>query len=301
MTSSLRHSDSRSPSVPLTKGRLSYIGLIKRTKDELGDDHVGAFAGSLTYHTLLAIFPFTIFVLSVLFLAGQQSLLTDGISNLQESGALSASAASTISTQVEEIASSRSGALGFSVVISILTALWATSGAFRSIMEATNVMYEVEETRGFVRRYATSIILSIVVAALFIVALGLVVAGPAVADQLGDIGRWLWLVLQWPVLIAFVLLGLSLVYYYAPSAEQKFKFVSPGSIIAAAVWLVFSLVFSYYVSNFGSYNKVYGTLAGAIILMLYVYYTSFIFLFGAEANQIIESAAPEGKDPGDKR
>jgi membrane protein len=289
------------PSVPLTHGRLSYLDLIKRTGREIGDDHVAAFAGNLTYHALLALFPFVIFVLSVLFLGGHESLLTDGVANLRESGALSASAAQVITTQVNDLASSRTGALGFGLVLSILTALWATSGAFRSIMEATNVMYEVDETRGFVRRYLTSIVLSLVVAFLVVVALGLVVAGPSFANTLGEMGKWLWLILQWPVLFAIVLLALALVYYHAPSAEQTFKFVSPGAIIAAVVWLAFSIVFSLYVNNFGSYNKTYGSLAGVIILMLYTYYTAFIFLFGAEANQIIESASPEGKDTGDKR
>lgn len=289
------------PKVPMTRNRLGWFDLVKRTGREIGDDHVAAFAGNLTYHALLAIFPFAIFVLSVLFLAGQESLLTDGIVSLKENGALSPSAADAITGQVDALAESRSGAFGIGVAISILTALWATSGAFRSIMEATNVMYEVEETRGFVKKYAVSIVLSIIVAALFVVALGLVVAGPAIAAQLGDVGRWAWLILQWPVLLGFVLLGLALIYYYAPSTEQEFKWVTPGSIIAAVAWLVFSLVFSFYVNNFGSYNKTYGTLAGVVILLLYTYYTSFIFLFGAEANQVIEDAAPDGKDEGEKR
>jgi membrane protein len=141
----------------------------------------------------------------------------------------------------------------------------------------------------------------VVIAVLFIVALGLVVAGPSIAGQLGDVGKWAWLVLQWPVLLGFVLLGLALLYYYAPSAEQEFRFITPGAVIAAVSWLVFSLAFSFYVNNFGNYNKTYGTLAGVIILLLYAYYTAFIFLFGAEANQVIEDAAPDGKDEGEKR
>ena len=167
-------------------------------------------------------------------------------------------------------------------------------------MEATNVMYEVAETRGFVKKYLVSIVLSVVVAALFVAALGLMVAGPAIAGQFGDVGRWSWLILRWPVMLACVLAGLSLVYYYAPSAEQEFRFVTQGSIIAAGAWLVFSTAFSLYVQNFGSYNKTYGALAGVIILLLYTYYTSFIFLFGAEANQVIEDVAPDGKNEGDK-
>ena len=286
--------------VPQTKQRLGYGQLARRTMREVGDDHVMAFAGNLTYHAMLAIFPFAIFVLSVLFLAGQEQLLTDAIANLVSSGALSSGAADVITQQVDRIAESQPGALGLGLVLSVLTALWAVSGAMRSVMEAMNVMYEVTETRGFVRRYVTSIVLSLLVAALFVVALGLVVAGPAMAAQLGEAGRWAWLVLQWPVVLAIVLFGIALVYYVAPDVEQEWKWVTQGSVVATVLWLVFSLAFSAYVNNFGSYNETYGTLAGAIVLLLYAFYTSFIVLFGAELNQVIEDAAPDGKDEGER-
>lgn len=284
----------------MTAGRLGWFDAVKKTFKELGTDHLAAFAGNLTYHTLLALFPFAIFVLSVLFVAGQEHLLLDGISSLKDTGALSPSAANAITGQVEALSEGRDGALGLGLVLGALTALWAVSGAFRSVMEAMNVMYEVEESRGLVKRYALSIALSIVIAALFIVALGLVVAGPTIASQLGQVGEWAWLILQWPVLIAMVMLALAIMYYYAPDAEQQFRFISPGAIMATVMWLVFSLAFSAYVNNFGSYNKTYGTLAGVVVLLLYSYYTAFIFLFGAEANQVIEEAHPAGKDEGEK-
>lgn len=289
-----------SAKVPTTKGRLGWYDMLRQTIREMGEDHVMAFAGNLTYHTLLALFPFAIFVLSVLFLGGQEQLLVDGITNLRETGALSDSAADVIIGQVNSLAQTNTGAIGFGLALSMLVALWATSGAFRSVMEAMNVMYDVDERRAFFSRYVASVVLSVVIAALFIVALGLVVAGPAIADWFGEAGRWAWLVLQWPVLVGFVLLGLALLYYYAPNAEQQFRFITPGAVIATAAWLLFSLAFSYYVNNFGNYNRVYGTLAGVVILLLYSYYTSLILLFGAEVNQVIEDAAPEGKDEGER-
>lgn len=286
--------------VPQTRGRLGWFDLMRRTTKEIREDHVAAFAGNLTYHAMLAIFPFAIFVLSVLFVGGQEQLLVEAIQELRSTGALSPGATNVITGQIESIAETNTGAIGLGLVVSILVALWATSGAFRSVMEAMNVMYEVEEARGLVRRYATSIVLSIVIAALFIVALGLVVVGPTIAQQLGELGRWTWLVLQWPVLVGFVLLGLALLYYSAPNAEQEFRFITPGAVIATVAWLLFSLAFSFYVNNFGNYNRTYGTLAGVIVLLLYAYYTSFIFLYGAEVNQVIEDAAPDGKDEGEK-
>lgn len=286
--------------VPQTRERLGLGQLLKRTAKEVGDDHVMAFAGNLTYHTMLAIFPFVIFVLSVLFVAGQENLLVDGVRQLQDAGALSEGAASTIIGQVEALAESSSSALGLGLLLSVLTALWAVSGAMRSVMEAMNVMYEVDESRGVVSRYVTSVVLAIGVAAMFVVALGLVVAGPSIAAMLGEVGQWAWLILQWPLLIGFVLLGVALTYYFAPNVEQEFRFITVGSVVATAMWLVFSLAFSAYVNNFGSYNETYGALAGVIILLLYTFYTSVLILVGAEINQVIEDANPAGKDEGQK-
>lgn len=286
--------------VPQTNDRLGFGTLVRRTLKEVGDDHVGAFAGNLTYHTFLAIFPFALVVLSVLFLAGEEGLLRDGVTNLEASGALSSGAADVIIDQIESLAASTSGSLGWGLVLSVVVALWAVSGAMRSIMEAMNVMYEVTETRSFVGRYVNSLLMSLLVAALFTVALGLIVVGPSIAAQVGDVGRWAWLILQWPVAIGFVLLGIALVYYVAPAVDQDWKWITQGSIFATTLWLVFSLAFSAYVNNFGSYNETYGALAGVVILLLYTFYTSFIVLIGAEINQLVEAAAPDGKNPGER-
>lgn len=168
------------------------------------------------------------------------------------------------------------------------------------------MMYDVEEARPFWKVYATSVLLSLVVVALLIGALTLVVAGPsiggAVADSLGlgGVFQLLWSIVQWPILLGVVLVTIAIVYYAAPSAHQRFRWISPGSVVATVMWLVFSLLFSLYVNNFGSYNASYGSLAGIVILMLYLYYTSFIVLIGAEMNQVIEENIPGGKDKGEK-
>jgi membrane protein len=173
-------------------------------------------------------------------------------------------------------------------------------------MEAMNVMYEVEEDRPFWKVYGISIFLSLGVAVLLLSALVLVVFGPeiggAIADTvgLGALFELVWNVAKWPVLLGVVLFAFALVYYFAPDVEQRFKFVSPGSITAVVLWLVFSLLFRLYVESFGSYSATFGSFAGIIILMLYIYYTSFILLVGAQMNQVIEDHAPEGKNEGEK-
>jgi membrane protein len=151
-----------------------------------------------------------------------------------------------------------------------------------------------------------SIMLSIGVVVLLILALVLVVFGPAIgralANQIGASSafRWAWTILQWPLLLAFVLLAFSLVYRFAPDVEQQFRLVSPGAVAAIGLWLLFSLLFSLYVNTTTSYNRAYDALVGVAVFMLYLYYSAFILLVGAEVNQIIKEHAPDGKEKGEK-
>jgi membrane protein len=291
--------------IPMTRRRLGLVEFFKRTAQEINEDHLAAFAGNLTYKGLFALFPFFVFLLSLLGLFGSPDLLTNLLD--QARGVLPADAVSLIEDQLVGIAQSRTqGAFTAGAVLSLLLALWGVSGAFRSVMEAMNVMYEIEEDRPFWKVYGMSIFLSLGVALLLIIALVLVVFGPeiggAVADTvgLGFVFQLVWNIVQWPVLLGIVLFAFALVYYFAPDVEQRFKFVSPGSIMAVVMWLLFSLLFSLYVDNFGSYDATFGAFAGIIILMLYIYYSSFIMLVGAQINQVIEDHAPEGKNEGEK-
>jgi membrane protein len=291
--------------IPMTRRRLGLVEFFKRTGQEINEDHLAAFAGNLTYKGLFALFPFFVFLLSLLGLFGSPDLLTNLLD--QARGVLPADAVSLIEDQLVGIAQSRTqGAFTAGAVLSLLLALWGVSGAFRSVMEAMNVMYEIEEDRPFWKVYGMSIFLSLGVALLLIIALVLVVFGPeiggAVADTvgLGFVFQLVWNIVQWPVLLGIVLFAFALVYYFAPDVEQRFKFVSPGSIMAVVMWLLFSLLFSLYVDNFGSYDATFGAFAGIIILMLYIYYSSFIMLVGAQINQVIEDHAPEGKNEGEK-
>jgi len=290
--------------VPMTR-KLGLVDFLKQTWKEAQADHLAAFAGNLTYKWLFAIFPLMVFLISLLGIF-QATALVDELLR-RASMAMPDEAVDLIGGPIKQITRSKAtGGLGLGALISILFALWGVSGAFRSVMEAMNVMYEVEEGRSFWKKYLVSILLSLGATALLITAAVLVVAGPAigggVADAvgLGTVFRWTWNIAQWPVLVLFVLLAFALIYYYAPDVEQSFRFVSPGSLVGVALWLVFSLLFSLYVNTFGSYNKTYGTMAGVAILMLYLYYAAFILLFGAEMNQVIEEHAPGGKNEGEK-
>ena len=290
--------------VPLAQG-LGVVDFLKLTSKEVGEDHVSAFAGNLTYKTLFAIFPFFTFLLSLLGLFNATSLVNDMIDYL--SGVMPGTATKFIKTQLFAITKSQAeSAFTFGAIVSIALALWGVSGAFRSIMEAMNVMYEVDEDRPFWKVYGLSILMSLAVVILMVSAFGIVIFGGSVggglaeAIGLGSIFQTVWSIVQWPIVACIVLFTFALIYFFAPAAKQKFTWISPGAVLAFVFWLVFSLLFSFYVGNFGSYSASYGSLAGVIILMLYVYYSAFIMLVGAEMNQVIEWHIPGGKDEGEK-
>jgi membrane protein len=290
--------------VPMAQN-LGLANLLKRLAKEVQQDHLAAFAGNLTYKGLFALFPFFVFLLSLLGLFGASGLVDAMIERVDD--VLPEGAVAFLEEQLLSIAEGRAqGAFTVGAVVALLLALWGVSGAFRSVMEAMNVMYEIEEARPLWKQALISILLSLGVAALLVAALVLVVFGPeiggAVADSvgLGSVFQIVWNVVQWPVLIFFVVFAFALVYYYAPDVEQRFKWISPGSIVAVLMWLIFSLLFSIYVELSGSFNATYGTFAGIIILMLYIYYSSFIMLVGAQLNQVIEEHIPGGKNEGEK-
>jgi membrane protein len=292
--------------VPMTQN-LGLVDFVRLTYKEMNEDHVMAFAGNLTYKALFAVFPFFTFLLSLLGIFNATDLVKTTVNKL--SGVMPEAATTFVEDQLLGITQSQAeSAFTFGAIISIALALWGVSGAFRSVMEAMNVMYSVEEDRPFWKVYGLSIFMSLAVVVLLVGSLVLVVFGEsigvAVADivGLGSVFATVWSILQWPVVACVVLFAFSLVYYFAPAARQRFRWISPGSIIAFVFWLIFSLLFSLYASTLGgkSYSETYGSLAGIIVLMLYVYYSALIMLVGAEMNQVIEWHIPGGKDEGDK-
>jgi membrane protein len=213
--------------VPMAQN-LGLVELLKRLVKEIQEDHLAAFAGNLTYKGLFALFPFLVFLLSLLGLFGAPDLLRDLID--QARVVLPSGAVNLLEDQLLGIAGSKAqGAFTLGAIVSLLLALWGVSGAFRSVMEAMNVMYEIEEERPFWKQLLISVFLSLGIAALLIIALVLVVFGPeisgAVADAvgLGSVFRIVWNIVQWPVLIFLVVFAFALVYYYAPDVEQRFK------------------------------------------------------------------------------
>ena len=188
----------------------------------------------------------------------------------------------------------------------VCSAHWAASAALAATIDALNRAYDIEESRPIWKTRGIAIILTIGLALFVLVSFTLVVAGPQlaswIADQfgLGAVFKWAWWILQWPLVFVLVATGISLVYYLSPDADQDWIWITPGSLVATVLWLLGSLAFRFYVTNFGSYEETYGTVGAVILLLLWFYLSGFVLLVGAEINAVVEHASVECKAPGEK-
>jgi membrane protein len=188
----------------------------------------------------------------------------------------------------------------------MLLAVTSSSAAMIAIIDTLNHAYGVEESRPWWRVRLLAIALTVGLALFILVSFALVLAGPTLATRLADLWRlgplfeWTWKILQWPIVFALVGLGITLVYYFAPDAEQRWVWVTPGAVLTAVLWLLASLGFKLYVSNFASYTETYGAIGGVMVLLLWFYISGLVMLLGAELNAEIEHASPYGKNVGEK-
>jgi membrane protein len=184
-------------------------------------------------------------------------------------------------------------------------ALWSSSAALVAITDSLNRVYDIEEGRSWWKTRLTAILLTIALAVFVLVAIFLVMVGPTLAEWLasqmglGTAFEITWKILQWPVVLALIAVGIGLIYYVAPDAEQDWEWITPGAVLATVLWLVASLAFKIYVANFADYNATYGSLGGLIVLLLWFYLTGLAILIGAEMNAEIEQASASGRNAGD--
>jgi membrane protein len=196
-----------------------------------------------------------------------------------------------LKTQLQSITSNAGAAAGFAVVIGIVAALWSASSGMAHLIEATNIAYDEEETRGFVKRRGLALLLTIGAVVFMLFALGLISVLPAVlADTgLGTAGRVIAGVLRWVLLLVGMMAALSILYRYAPDRDDpRWSWTSPGAAVATVLWIVASALFALYTANFGKYNETYGSLGAVVVLMLWLFVTALCVIVGAELNAEIE-------------
>src|SRR6476469_1945918 len=281
---------------------VTWPELLKRTYSEVVADNCLGLAAQLAYYFFLALFP------ALLFLVALASFFP--IANLMDAitGALARvapyEALKLIQDQILKISQDKNGGL---LTIGMIGTIWSTSSGVNASIDTLNQAYDIQEGRPWWKVKVTALVLTVALALFIVVAFGLVLVGPTLAEKvavwfhMGPAFEWTWKILQWPVVFALVALGVAIIYYFAPDAEQDFVWITPGSVFATLLWVLISLGFKFYVAHFGSYNATYGTIGGIIILLTWMYVSSLAILVGAELNADIEHASPYGKEPGEKQ
>ena len=282
---------------PWKLGGLTWKELGTRVWSEINDDNVFGRAAQLAYYFLLALFPLLLFLTSVIgIVMGSGSGMRHTLFNYLAQ-VLPGSSYELVSNTMRDVTESSGGG---KITFGILAALWAASNGMGALSESLNAAYDVEETRPWWKARLNSIWLTIALAVLIISALVLVLFGGRIAEYVaahfgfGDFFTTAWYILQWPIVLAFVLLAFALIYYFAPDVKEKhWRWVTPGAAIGVGLWLLVSFAFRIYLHFFDSYSATYGALGAVIILMLWFYLTGAALLIGGEFNSEIEHAAAE--------
>ncbi|MGH3781052.1 MAG: YihY/virulence factor BrkB family protein, partial [Pseudonocardiaceae bacterium] len=255
--------------------------VLKRAMRASKEDNIPLLAAGVAFFGFLALFPALIALVTSVGLIADPGQITQQVQSF--TAGLPSAASQLISEQLRAITQSSGGALTIGLVVSLLAALWSASSGTSNVMTAVNIAYAEKETRGFVKLRGTALLLTLGTVVFLVVTLALIAVVPVVlqAVPLGPLGTLLTQVLRWVLLFALIIVGLAVLYRVAPDRNPaKFRWVSVGSVVAALLWLLGSVGFSLYVNHFGNYNKTYGALAGVIVLLLWLFLTSYIVLLG---------------------
>ena len=278
------------PSSPLRIRARDWLKVLKRTVREFQDDQLTDLAAGLTYYAVLAIFPALIALISILGLVGDSAIqpLMENIEALAPGPAQD-----ILLRSIEQISSTQAAGLG--LVLGLAGAIWSASGYFGGFSRASNRIYEVEEGRPFWKLRPIQIGITVVMILLLaICAVAVVITGP-LAREVGDVvgagetAVQVWDVAKWPAIVLVVITMMSVLFWVAPNVRQpRFRWITPGGLVAVALWMLVSLLFAFYVSNFGSYNATYGSIAAVIVFLVWLWLTNLAMLFGAELNAELE-------------
>lgn len=263
--------------------------ILWRVYERFNSDRVLSISAGVTFYTLLSIFPGIAAFVSLYGLFADAGTIQTHLNSL--AGVLPGGALEIIADQVKRIASKGGGTLGLSFFIGLATSLWSANAGIKAIFDALNIVYEEDEKRSFIGLNLRSLTFTMGAILFLLAALGGIVVVPVVLNLigLGGIAEWLIWILRWPALLAGVVFGLALLYRYGPSRDEaQWRWITPGSTIAAIFWLAASMLFSWYVANFGSYNETYGSLGAAIGFMTWIWLSTIIVLVGAEINAEME-------------
>ncbi|HEY7708034.1 MAG TPA: YihY/virulence factor BrkB family protein [Gaiellaceae bacterium] len=270
-----------------------YLAVLIRAVKDARDDHIPNLAAALAYYAFLALPSVLLIAVGVFSLTADEDAVGEIVQRLQ--GIVPGEALDLIEDSLIRVTEAQSNSgLAFIVLGSIL-ALWTLTGAMETLMWALNTAYDREETRGFVKRRLTALVMVVLMLIAFALAFGLLVLGPHLSGWVGDavgledVVQWLWWTAQWPILIFGLLVAFATILYLGPNVDHpRWRFLTFGTTISVVVWLLASGGFALYVSQFASYNKAWGSLAAVIIMLTWLWISGLALLFGAEVNSEAE-------------
>ena len=276
--------------------------VLLRVKDEISGDNISIVAAGVAFYSLLAVFPALAAMLMIYGLFADPADVQRQIEPLKD--VIPADAFDILNGQLLAVASKGSQPLGLGLILTLGLSLWSATAGIKALFTAMNIAYEEKETRNFLALNAFALLFTILGIAFLIVALTVIAAVPAVADLLGVDGwaRTGLLLLRWVGLAVFVILALGLLFRYGPSrATARFRWITPGALVATLLWILGSVAFSFYVQNFAGYNKTFGSLGAVVVLLMWFYLTAFIVCLGAELNAELEHQTARDSTTGRKR
>ncbi|MFG2987219.1 YihY/virulence factor BrkB family protein [Streptomyces sp. NPDC048258] len=298
--------EERAPDQLTELPRRSWKAVLRGTVKEFKDDELADRAAALTYYGVLALFPALLVLVSLLGIAGE-SATKQVLDNLQKLAP--GSARDVVSDAVQQL-QGHSGVGSLLAVVGLVVAVWSASGYIAAFIRASNAVYDMPEGRPVWRvlplRLALTVTLMVLAcaSALIVVFSGSLARQAGTALGIGDTALTVWSIAKWPVLVLLVTIMIAILYWAAPNAKGRgFKWVTPGSLLALAIWMAASAGFAFYVANFASYNKTYGTLAGVIIFLVWLWITNLAILLGLEFDaemarqRAIAGGLPEDEEP----
>lgn len=286
-------SRNEAPDKPTELSKPSVVAALKRAAKEFQRDNLTDWAAALTYYAVLAIFPALLVLVAILGLFGSDTTTK----LLNEVGDVAPGGARSFVEQMISNIQEQQAAAGAMAIIGVLIALWSASGYIGGFMNASNIVYDVQEGRPIWKKLPTrvlvtlAVVIMLVVSALIVILSGSVATAVGNALGLGDTTVLIWNIAKWPLLIVIADVIVAVMYWACPNVRPtSFKWISPGSILSIIVWLAASGGFAIYVANFSSYNKTYGSIAGVIIFLVWLWISNLALLLGAELNAELERA-----------
>jgi membrane protein len=259
-------------------------------------NHTLQMAAALAYYFVLSLFPALIFLSAVVAYLPVPDLFNQALALLARF--LPADAMGLVQRVLADVISPNKGTF---LSLGILGTLWAASGGFAAMIEALNIAYDVRDDRPFWKTRPLAVGLAFLTGALLLIALSVMVAGPRFGEwlagkvHLSGLFVLLWPFIHWTIAIGFTILAVEALYFLAPNVKQRLRATLPGAVVAVSCWIALSYLLGIYFRHFGNFNKTYGTLGAAVALMIWLYWTGFAMLVGAELNEELAKISKEGK------